>query len=196
MALVEAAYLSAARFRSIGLDEIKMENPVRQKEAPKESPGLFGKLFSTSRTREIELNKILGKLTPRAQRVLTLAKEEAARLNHNFVGTEHLLLGLIKLGQGTAINVIRKAGLELEAVRTAVEKYVGVGPDQKVIGHIPPTPRVKKALTLAGKEARGLNHTCVGTEHILLGLLREGDGVAARVLKNLNVEVEKPARKS
>jgi ATP-dependent Clp protease ATP-binding subunit ClpC len=128
--------------------------------------------------------------TPRAQQVLALARKEADRFNHNFVGTEHLLLGLIKLGQGVAVNVLQKMGLDLETVRMEVEKQVGTGPDQKMIGNIPYTPRVKKVLSLAAKEAKALNHTYVGTEHILLGLLREGDGVAARVLKNLDVDIE------
>ena len=132
----------------------------------------------------------LGNFTPRAQQVLALARKEADRFNHNFVGTEHLLLGLIKLGQGVAVNVLQKMGLDLDTVRMEVEKQVGTGPDQKMIGSIPYTPRVKKVLSLANKEAKALNHTYVGTEHILLGLLREGDGVAARVLKNLDVDIE------
>jgi len=122
----------------------------------------------------------MNNFTPRAQQVLALARKEADRFNHNFVGTEHLLLGLIKLGQGVAVNVLQKLGLDLETVRMEVEKQVGTGPDQKMIGNIPYTPRVKKVLSLAAKEAKTLNHTYVGTEHILLGLLREGDGVAAR----------------
>ncbi len=132
----------------------------------------------------------LSNFTPRAQQVLALARKEADRFNHNFVGTEHLLLGLIKLGQGVAVNVLHKMGLDLDTVRMEVEKQVGTGPDQKMIGNIPYTPRVKKVLSLAGKEAKALNHTYVGTEHILLGLLREGDGVAARVLKNLDIDIE------
>ena len=128
--------------------------------------------------------------TPRAQQVLALARKEADRFNHNFVGTEHLLLGLIKLGQGVAVNVLQKLGLDLEIVRMEVEKQVGTGPDQKMIGNIPYTPRVKKVLALAQKEAKLLNHTYVGTEHILLGLLKEGDGVAAKVLKSLDVDIE------
>lgn len=132
----------------------------------------------------------MNNFTPRAQQVLALARKEADRFNHNFVGTEHLLLGLIKLGQGVAVNVLQKLGLDLETVRMEVEKQVGTGPDQKMIGNIPYTPRVKKVLALAAKEAKNLNHTYVGTEHILLGLLREGDGVAARVLKNLDVDIE------
>lgn len=132
----------------------------------------------------------MNNFTPRAQQVLALARKEADRFNHNFVGTEHLLLGLIKLGQGVAVNVLQKLGLDLETVRLEVEKQVGTGPDQKMIGNIPYTPRVKKVLSLAAREAKALNHTYVGTEHILLGLLREGDGVAARVLKNLDVDIE------
>jgi ATP-dependent Clp protease ATP-binding subunit ClpC len=135
-------------------------------------------------------DEAMNNFTPRAQQVLALARKEADRFNHNFVGTEHLLLGLIKLGQGVAVNVLQKMGLDLETVRMEVEKQVGTGPDQKVIGNIPYTPRVKKVLALASKEAKALNHTYVGTEHILLGLLREGDGVAARVLKNLDVDIE------
>src|SRR5882757_4474013 len=132
----------------------------------------------------------MSNFTPRAQQVLALARKEADRFNHNFLGTEHLLLGLIKLGQGVAVNVIQKMGLDLETVRMEVEKQVGTGPDQKMVGNIPYTPRVKKVLALASKEAKALNHTYVGTEHILLGLLREGDGIAAKVLKNLDVDIE------
>jgi ATP-dependent Clp protease ATP-binding subunit ClpC len=133
----------------------------------------------------------MNNFTPRAQQVLALARKEADRFNHNYVGTEHLLLGLIKLGQGVAVNVLQKLGLDLETVRIEVEKQVGSGPDTKMSGNIPYTPRVKKVLALAGKEAKALNHSYVGTEHILLGLLREGDGVAARVLKTLEVDIER-----
>ena len=133
----------------------------------------------------------MNNFTPRAQQALALARKEAERFNHNYVGTEHLLLGLIKLGQGVAVNALQKMGLDLETVRLEVEKQVGTGPEVKQAGSIPFTPRVKKVLALAGKEARALNHSYVGTEHILLGLLREGDGVAARVLKNLEVDIER-----
>ncbi len=132
----------------------------------------------------------MSNFTPRAQQVLALARKEADRFNHNFVGTEHLLLGLIKLGQGVAVNVLQKMGLDLETVRQEVEKLSAAGPDQKQVGNIPYTPRVKKVLALASKEAKALNHTYVGTEHILLGLLREGDGVAAKVLKGLDIDIE------
>jgi ATP-dependent Clp protease ATP-binding subunit ClpC len=133
----------------------------------------------------------MNNFTPRAQQVLALARKEADRFNHNYVGTEHLLLGLIKLGQGVAVNVLQKMGLDLETVRIEVEKQVGSGPETKISGNIPYTPRVKKVLALAGKEAKALNHSYVGTEHILLGLLREGDGVAARVLKSLDIDLER-----
>ena len=134
---------------------------------------------------------MMNNFTPRAQQVLALARKEAERFNHNYVGTEHLLLGLIKLGQGVAVNVLQKMGLDLERVRMEVEKHVGSHPETNMIGNIPYTPRVKKVLALAAKEAKALNHSYVGTEHILLGLLREGEGIAARVLKSLEVD---PAR--
>ena len=134
----------------------------------------------------------MNNFTPRAQQVLALARKEADRFHHNYVGTEHLLLGLIKLGQGVAVSVLQKMGLDLETVRGEVEKQVGIGQESKTpVGSIPYTPRVKKVLALAGKEAKVLNHSYVGTEHILLGLLREGEGVAARVLKTLEIDIER-----
>ncbi|MDR2675498.1 MAG: NDP-hexose 4-ketoreductase, partial [Opitutaceae bacterium] len=133
----------------------------------------------------------MNNFTPRAQQVLALARKEADRFHHNYVGTEHILLGLIKLGQGVAVSVLQKMGLDLETVRGAVEKEVGVGAEAKTAGSIPYTPRVKKVLALAGREAKTLNHSYVGTEHILLGLLREGEGVAARVLKSLDIDIER-----
>jgi len=151
----------------------------------------FGEALNTPMPPEShESGVTLTNFTPRAEQVLGLARQEAHRFHHNFVGTEHLLLGLIRLGQGTAVVVLGKMGLDLEAVRLEVEKQVGTGPDQKVSGYIPYTPRVKKVLALAAKESKALNHTYVGTEHILLGLLSEGDGVAARVLTNLGLDTE------
>jgi ATP-dependent Clp protease ATP-binding subunit ClpA len=140
----------------------------------------FWKALTTPMPRESHDHfEAMNNFTPRAQQVLTLARREAGRFNHNFVGTEHVLLGLIALGHGTAVNVLGKMGLDLENVRMEVERQVGTGPDQKPVGNIPYTPRVKKVLALAAKEAKSLNHTYVGTEHILLGVLSEGDGVAA-----------------
>ncbi|MDB4419111.1 ATP-dependent Clp protease ATP-binding subunit [bacterium] len=132
----------------------------------------------------------MNNFTPRAQQVLALARKEADRFNHNYIGTEHVLLGLIKLGQGVAVSVLERMGLELENVRREVEKEVGSGPEQKTSSSIPYTPRVKKVLSLANKEAQQLSHSYVGTEHILLGLLREGEGMASRVLERLNVDLQ------
>lgn len=131
----------------------------------------------------------MNNFTPRAQQVLALARKEADRFNHNYVGTEHILLGLIKLGQGVAVSVLQNMGLDLETVRIEVEKQVGSGPEGKFPGNIPYTPRVKKVLSLSNKEAQQLDHSYVGTEHLLLGLLREGEGVAARVLSSLEVDI-------
>jgi len=130
--------------------------------------------------------------TPRARKVVELARAEARRFNHNYVGTEHILLGLIKLGEGVAVNVLGRMGLDLKTVRGAVEKQVGPGPEEaKQPDSIPLTPRVQKVMAHAVTEARSLGHAYVGTEHILLGLLKEGEGVAARVLLALNVDLER-----
>ena len=130
--------------------------------------------------------------TPRARKVVELARSEARRFNHNYVGTEHILLGLIKLGEGVAVNVLGRMGLDLKTVRTAVEKQVGPGPEEaKAPETIPLTPRVQKVMAHAIAEGRTLGHAYVGTEHILLGLLKEGEGVAARVLQALNVDLER-----
>ncbi|RKX34852.1 MAG: NDP-hexose 4-ketoreductase, partial [Verrucomicrobia bacterium] len=128
--------------------------------------------------------------TPRAQQVLQLARKEADRFNHGYVGTEHILLGLIALGHGVAVNALQALGIDMASVRLEVEKAVGSGPETKTIGNIPFTPRAKKVLALSASEARGLGHSYVGTEHILLGLLREGEGIAARVLENLGVDLD------
>jgi len=128
--------------------------------------------------------------TPRAQRVLHLAKKEAEQFNHNYVGTEHILLGLVALGSGVAVTALQSMGIDLEGLRIEVEKAVGSGGDTKVVGNIPFTPRAKKVLALATSESRSLSHSYIGTEHILLGLLREGEGIAARVLENMGVDCE------
>lgn len=128
--------------------------------------------------------------TQRAKRSIQLARREADRFNHPYVGTEHILLGVIALGEGVAVNVLEQLGISLESVRREVEKAVGHGPETKTVGNIPFTPRSKKVLQLAAAEAQALNHSYIGTEHILLGLLREGEGVAAQVLANLDVDLE------
>ena len=128
--------------------------------------------------------------TPRAQQVLQLARKQADTFNHGYVGTEHILLGLIALGHGVAINALQSVGVDFDSVRLEIEKAAGTGPETKTIGSIPFTPRAKKVLALSANEARNLGHSYVGTEHILLGLLREGEGIAARVLENLGVDLE------
>ncbi len=130
------------------------------------------------------------KFTDRARQVIILARKEADRFNHNYIGTEHILLGLIKLGEGVAVNVLRKMGLDFETVRMEVERAVGTGPETKMIGDIPLTARAKRVIELALDEAKKLSHTYIGTEHLLLGLLREGEGVAAKILQSLNVDIE------
>ncbi|MEI6147691.1 MAG: ATP-dependent Clp protease ATP-binding subunit [bacterium] len=132
----------------------------------------------------------LGNYTPRAQQVIQLARAEAERFNHSYVGTEHILLGLVALGQGVAVTVLERMGISIESLRLEVEKAAGQGPETKTVGNVPFTPRAKKVLQLAAVEARALNHSYIGTEHLLLGLLREGEGVAAQVLRNLNVNTE------
>ena len=132
----------------------------------------------------------MNNFTPRAQQVLILAKSEAQKYNHDCVGTEHILLGLIVLGQGVAVSALQSMGLDLKTVRATVEKLSPPGGPTVQEGDIPLTPRVKKVLTLAAREARSLNYNYIGTEHLLLGLLREGEGVAAQVLRSLNVDAE------
>lgn len=130
------------------------------------------------------------KFTNRAKQVIKLAKKEAQRLNHNYLGTEHVLLGLLKLGQGVAVNVLRNLNIDFDTVRNEVEKLVGYGPEIQVYGDPALTGKVKKVFEYANEEAANLNHNYVGTEHLLLGLLRQTDGVAAQVLENLNVNLK------
>ncbi len=130
------------------------------------------------------------KFTNRAKQVIKLAKKEAQRLNHNYLGTEHILLGLMKLGQGIAVNVLRNMSLDYDIIRTEIEKIVGFGPEIQVYGDPALTGKVKKVFEFANEEASSLNHNYVGTEHLLLALLRQTDGVAAQVLENLNVNLK------
>ena len=130
------------------------------------------------------------KFTVRARRVLALAQEEAQRLGHSYIGTEHLLLGLVREGDGVAAHVLTNLGVELPDVRAAVERLIGRG-DPLNLGEIRVTPRAKKVLELALDEARRLNHHYVGTEHLLLGIVREGNGIAAGVLESLGVSLER-----
>jgi len=136
------------------------------------------------------VNDKFEKFTERARKVLSLAQDEAQRFNHNYIGTEHLLLGLVREGDGVAAKVLANLGVELQKVRSAVEFIIGRG-DRIVLGEIGLTPRAKKVIELAVDEARRLNHHYIGTEHLLLGLVREGEGIAAGVLESLGVNLEK-----
>jgi len=130
------------------------------------------------------------RFTDRARKVMQLANQEAQRFNHEYIGTEHILLGLIKEGSGVAANVLKNLDIDLRKIRLEVEKLVQSGPDMVTMGKLPQTPRAKKVIEYSMEEARNLNHNYVGTEHILLGLLREQEGVAAQVLMNLGLKLE------
>src|SRR4051794_5842708 len=130
------------------------------------------------------------RFTDRARKVMALANQEAQRFNHEYIGTEHILLGLVKEGSGVGANVLKNLDVDLKKVRLEVEKLVKSGPDMVAMGKLPQTPRAKKVIEYAIEEARNLNHNYVGTEHLLLGLLREQDGVAAQVLMNLGLKLE------
>ncbi|MDD4939153.1 MAG: ATP-dependent Clp protease ATP-binding subunit [Candidatus Omnitrophica bacterium] len=132
---------------------------------------------------------MFNRFTERARKVIILAKEEARRFNHDYIGTEHILLGLIREGEGVAASVLQKLGVSLEKIRLEIEKLVQPGPTTQIIGDIPFTPRAKKALELAAEEARALGHNYIGTEHLLLGLIREGEGMASQVLLNLGLDL-------
>ncbi len=134
---------------------------------------------------------MFNRFTERARKVIVYAKEEAKRFNHDYIGTEHLLLGLVREGEGVAAAVLQKLGLDLETIRIEVEKLVQPGPQTQVMGDIPFTPRSKKALELSAEEARALGHNYIGTEHLLLGLVKEGEGMAYRVLLNLGLDLGK-----
>src|SRR3954449_13401803 len=130
------------------------------------------------------------KFTERARKVLTLAQEEAQRFNHNYIGTEHLLLGIVREGDGVAARVFSNMNVRLPKVREAVEFIIGQG-KEPVVGDIGLTPRAKKVLELAVDESRRLNHHYIGTEHLLVGLVREGEGIAAGILESLGANLEK-----
>jgi len=132
---------------------------------------------------------MFNRFTERARKVIILAKEEARRFNHDYIGTEHILLGLVREGEGVAAAVLEKMGVSLENIRLEIEKLVQPGPTTQIIGDIPFTPRAKKALELAAEEARALGHNYIGTEHLLLGLIREGEGIASQVLLNLGMDL-------
>lgn len=130
------------------------------------------------------------RFTDRARKVMALANQEAQRFNHEYVGTEHLLLGIVKEGSGVASKVLRAMNVDLRVIRLEVEKFVKSGPDMVTMGKLPQTPRAKKVVEYAIEESKMFGHDYVGTEHILLGLMRERDGVAAQVLINLSLNLD------
>src|SRR5262245_42920869 len=130
------------------------------------------------------------RFTDRARKVMQLANQEAQRFNHEYIATEHILLGLVKEGSGVAANVLKNLDIDLRKIRLEVEKIVQSGPDRVRMGKLPQSPRAKKVIEYSIEEARNLNHNYVGTEHLLLGLLREQDTVAAQVLVNLGLKLE------
>src|SRR5262249_16301262 len=130
------------------------------------------------------------RFTDRARKVMQLANQEAQRFNHEYIGTEHILLGLVKEGSGVAGAALTRFGIDLGKVRSEVEKIIQEGPDAVLMGKLPLTPRSKKVIEYSIEEARNLNHNYVGTEHLLLGLLHEQEGVAAQVLMNLGLRLD------
>ena len=150
---------------------------------------LFHKVIQGKHTTPAELVGRFDRFTKRARHVLTLAQEEARRFQHTYIGTEHLLLGLIREEEGVASQVLRNLGIEVDQVRQAIEAIIGRG-ERIVVGEVGLTPRAKKVIGLAVDEARRLTHRFIGTEHLLLGLLREGDGIAAGVLEDFGLQLE------
>jgi ATP-dependent Clp protease ATP-binding subunit ClpC len=144
----------------------------------------------STRTETEEEQPMYERFTDRARKVMQLANQEAQRFNHEYIGTEHILLGLVKEGSGVAANVLKNLDIDLRKIRIEVEKIVQTGPDMVTMGKLPQTPRAKKVIEYAMEEARNLNHNYVGTEHLLLGLLREQEGVAAQVLMNLGMKLD------
>lgn len=135
-----------------------------------------------------------GVFTLRSKQAFTLANEEAKQVNQSFIGTEHLLLGLIGLGSGVAVNILKNLGLKLETIRAEVNKQTGFVSAKNMLNYLPMTPQVMRVLDTAKKEAQALGHTYVGTEHLLLGLLAENDGAAWRIFKMANTDFEKTRR--
>lgn len=178
-------YLQRQRVSAHARDEsdTSLNNPLNQ------FTQLFRKVIQGKHTTPSELLNRFDRFTKRARHVLVLAQEEAQRFQHNYIGTEHLLLGLVREGEGVAAQVLSNLGVEVNQVRHAVEAIIGRG-DRIVLGEVGLTPRAKKVMELAVDEARRLNHRFIGTEHLLLGLIREGDGIAAGVLESLGIQLE------
>jgi hypothetical protein len=190
LALVDAAYVSAAESRAVSPLQIE-RNPFSADTLSEvlahRFSGVAQPFFSPHSQSGLDPSD-LHHFTPRAQQLLKYAREEARELQHCFVGTEHLLLGIMRLGHGGASRVLLRRGVDPAAVRRAIQQEVSPGPSQVLFKDAPITPRTKRVLALAAREAHSLAHTSVGTEHILLGLLLDGDGIAARVLQSLGLD--------
>ncbi len=178
-------YLQRQRISARAQDEsdISPNNPLDQ------FAQLLRKVIQGKHTTPSELLNGLDLFTKRARHVLTLAQEEAQRFQHNYIGTEHLLLGLVREEEGIAAQVLSNLGIEVDQIRHAVEAIIGRG-GRLVLGELGLTPRAKKVMELAMEEARRLDQRLIGTEHLLLGLIREGEGIAAGVLENLGLQLE------
>ena len=178
-------YLQRQRITAHAQKEAEMHsvNPLNQ------FSQLLKKITQGKHTTPAELLNRFDRFTKRSRHVLTLAQEEAQRLQHNYIGTEHLLLGLLDEGEGIAARVLKNLGVEIDRTRQSIEAIIGQG-DQVAIGEVGLTPRVKKVIELAADEARQLNHKFIGTEHLLLGIIREGQGIAAKVLEGLGLQLE------
>ncbi len=192
MALVEAAYQSAARHEAVAMGSVRSPAPpaVVMSQAKTARWWNFPSLFYAHKSGHPP-PAMVNDFTPRAQMVLAGARKEALRFHHDYVGTEHLLLALIRIDRGVAANIFTNLGLEPDSVRGEVEKQLDEGPKQKPTFKTPFTPHVKKALALAAREAKTMSHREVGTGHLLLGLLIVGEGVAAQALKNLGVQADR-----
>jgi excisionase family DNA binding protein len=178
-------YLQRQRISARAQDgsDISPNNPLDQ------FAQLLRKVIQGKHTTPSDLVARCDLFTDRVHHILTLAQEEAQRFQHNYIGTEHLLLGLVREGEGVAAQVLSNLGIEVDQVRHAVEAIIGRG-GRIVLGEVALTPRAKKVIELAVDEARRLNHHYIGTEHLLLGLIREGEGIAAGVLENLGLQLE------
>ncbi len=155
--------------------------------------GMAGCAFILRRAKKMACDRGFGayeRFTDRAREVMRLANQEAQRFNHEYIGTEHILLGLVREGSGVAAHILKNVDVDLRKIRLEVEKIVQGGPDMVTMGRLPQTPRAKKVFEYAIEEARNLNHNYVGTEHVLLGLIREQESVAAQVLMNLGLRLD------
>jgi len=175
-----------------GSESVSLDGPSSLGASPvtHSAPLPAGYEIDSSRSVDRESSALFERFTDRARKAMQFANQEAQRLNHEYVGTEHLLLGLVREGSGIAANVLKNLDVDLCKIRAEAEKIVPIGPDMVVLGRLPRTPRSRQAVEYAKEEAFNFSHNYVGTEHLLLGLLREQEGVAAQVLMNLGLKLD------